>query len=526
MKNKANNIFFRKLRQQIFQYQLYLPGDRWLLAVSGGPDSMAMLYGVVKLRETTLIDLKYLHVAHLNHQLRAEESDADAEFVRKQARLLGLPVTISSENVAETSQQTNESVETAARNSRYRFLAETALEHNCNKIVLGHNADDNIETILHRIIRGTGIRGLAGIPSVRALSTYKETAGLPEDKEDAFNKGKDDTIAEPAEKKIFLIRPLLSLRRLEIENFLGKQKIECRLDRSNLCSDYTRNRIRNSLLPLLEKQYNPRITDSLTRLGHIAEQFRENLAEQTEEMRRNLIVSPINENHIIVDGESLANLNEFQQMELVHQVLQVLKVPLRRMGYKQFRSILNIIQRKDQARSTVNLPEGLKVMRQSKNVIFQKGVTEDISVYSGEQYLTPFPGETILDQPWWLINPVETEPVGISSVKTEMMAEGEQFLDKFRQNKHPFEEVIDRDRLRGNLYIRGRRDGDRFQALGSAGEKKLGDFFTDQKIPVYLRNQTGLLCDQEGIIWVMGLRISERVKITSTTKSLLKLTLQ
>ena len=198
MTDIAQDNFLQKISQQIRDHRMFAPQDRWLLAVSGGCDSMAMLHGLCMLRQTQMPELSNLQVAHLNHQLRGTESDTDAEFVQHQSKSLGLEVTLGSIDVARIAHETNQSLETAARQQRYQFLAETARARSCNKIALAHNADDNVETILHRIIRGTGIRGLAGIPAVRSLTETEEQTvsnGNPE---------------------LLLIRPLLNASRSEI----------------------------------------------------------------------------------------------------------------------------------------------------------------------------------------------------------------------------------------------------------------------------------------------------------------------
>ena len=159
----------RVVREQIADCGMLSAHDRWLVAVSGGADSMALLAALVRLREGGMRELEYVHVGHLNHGLRGAESEADAALVEAAARRAGLEVTVGAADVRAAAERRGVSVELAGREERYRFLTETAEKTGCRKIAVGHTADDNVETILQRLIRGTGIRGLAGIPAAREL---------------------------------------------------------------------------------------------------------------------------------------------------------------------------------------------------------------------------------------------------------------------------------------------------------------------------------------------------------------------
>ncbi len=211
---------------------------RILVAVSGGADSMALLRGLLHLRDEFQLAL---HVGHLDHQLRGAASRADADWLESVCHELDVPLTIGRANVAQTASRAGKGIEETARDARYEFLEMTALEKDCGVIALAHTADDQAETILHHILRGTGLAGLRGIPREREL-----------------------------ESRVRLLRPLLDVERITMRDYLAQIGQAFREDESNVDESFTRNRIRRRLLPLLADDYNPQIRQALLRLGRQA----------------------------------------------------------------------------------------------------------------------------------------------------------------------------------------------------------------------------------------------------------------
>ncbi|MDQ1328427.1 MAG: tRNA(Ile)-lysidine synthase, partial [Candidatus Poribacteria bacterium] len=208
------------------------PKDKIILAVSGGPDSTALLYLMYDLMD----ELKYsLHIIHLNHNLRGEESDADEEFVREHAKKLDLPITVESINV-KSMITSKESLESGARRIRYKFYERVMSEIGANKVAQGHTADDQTETVIMRFLRGSGTKGLSGIPPIR------------------------DGI---------YIRPLIETTRREVEEYLQSLNINPRLDSSNISTEYERNKIRHELIPIIERNYSPNIKRILQQTADI-----------------------------------------------------------------------------------------------------------------------------------------------------------------------------------------------------------------------------------------------------------------
>ena len=213
-----------------------------VVAVSGGRDSVALLHALHQLRQTAdTPPAGILHVAHLNHRLRGSDSEADERFVRQLCEDLSLPLDVQQADVAGRASQAGDGIEAAARDARYEFLREAAGRRGARYLATGHTRDDQVETILHRILRGTGIAGLSGMPSTRPLG-----------------------------EGLTLVRPLLQISREEVDDYIRQQQIAFREDQSNADERFTRNRLRNDLLPKLRAEFNPAVDEALWRLGELA----------------------------------------------------------------------------------------------------------------------------------------------------------------------------------------------------------------------------------------------------------------
>ena len=484
--------FLGELRRQIEDEGLLSGSGRWVLAVSGGPDSMAMLCGIVSLG---LEGLRYVHVAHLNHQLRGGESEGDAEFVWGQADRLGLECTVGSVDVMGLAEQWGESVETAARRARYEFLGRVAREQQCDAVAVGHNADDNVETILQRIVRGTGVRGLAGIGPQRVLD-IGDGGGT-----------------------VRVVRPLLGIRRAAIEDYLRAERIQWRVDRSNLENDYTRNRIRNELLPLLREQYNAGVDDALLRLGRTAEGLAGALGKEAAGILQKVMLRR-GEGCVVLDAAAMGQLAEVQQAEVVQLALDELGVPRRRIGFRQVVAVLELVAGcgTEQVRQ---LPYGVRVRRDGGEVVLERG--GGIGSGNKEGYCVQGDVEVALHGVTEALGAMMWYDGGdgkvreLEGVNAAVLERDQVDVEAFRKAKGAGEEMLDADTVVGVLRLRCWRDGDRFAGLGGTGSKTLGDFLTDAKVPNGVRGRLALLADDEGVVWVMGLRIANRVKVTTGT---------
>jgi tRNA(Ile)-lysidine synthase len=220
-----------------------LDGKNVLIAVSGGADSVALLRGLCELQAELRLRL---HAAHLNHQLRGDAADADARWIADLCGRLDVPATIGTADVQALADESGNGVEEAARRARYAFLEETAAAIGCTHLAVAHTADDQAETILHHILRGTGLAGLRGMPAAR-----------------------------PLKSGLLLVRPLLAVDRPAVLRFLADLWQDYRHDPSNADPAFTRNRIRERLLPLLEAEFNPQIREALRKLGRQAAGWQE-----------------------------------------------------------------------------------------------------------------------------------------------------------------------------------------------------------------------------------------------------------
>ncbi|MCA9041935.1 MAG: tRNA lysidine(34) synthetase TilS [Planctomycetaceae bacterium] len=223
-----------------------------LIGLSGGPDSVALIRGLMNLREEYSIEI---HAAHLNHQLRGEESDQDADWVKQFCEQNKIPLTLKSLPVAEYAREKRLGIEEAARRVRYEFLNETASELECRQIGLAHHADDQVETVLHHFLRGTGLRGLAGMKMRRQLN-----------------------------EKLVLVRPMLGIRRADIVAALKEWGQVCLQDSTNSETHYTRNRLRLELLPKLEQDYNKQVTEAILSLSRQARESQELMQHDADQL--------------------------------------------------------------------------------------------------------------------------------------------------------------------------------------------------------------------------------------------------
>lgn len=486
--------------EQIEACEMFAQGDRWLLAVSGGADSMALMHIVASLRDQGSLKLQYIHIAHLNHQLRGNESDADAAFVAEQAKKLSLEVTNGTADINNLPRASGESIETAARRYRYEFLAETAAENHCNKIALAHHANDNVETILQRIIRGTGVRGLAGIPAVRKLN-----------------------VEDTAETPILIVRPMLNLRRKQIEEFMRKGQLPYRVDSSNLSKTPFRNRVRHDLIPMLASEYNPKVFEAIERLSYTATWVAEILSCDAKADYLDILQEHQGD-RVVLDAQKLHEKPMIQQTEIIHHALSALHIPLRRIGYKHIAAVLRRIAKNNQQTWQIQLPGSVIVSLDSTQLAIEIDTTSrELDIVPLCQITLTLQGSTTLPEGYVGWNAVDNTKKPITTIAAQSEQINSVELANLRSKHEHYQESLDAEQITGALLLRTRQRGDRFRPLGAPGFKTIGDFFTDQKVPEQLRDRIPLLCDDQGVVWVIGMRIAERVKVTKTTKNALKL---
>jgi tRNA(Ile)-lysidine synthase len=300
------------------------PEDAWdvsvLIGVSGGADSVALLKSLHEVRPESANGR--LIVAHYNHQLRGEDSAADANFVQDLAVSLDLTSEIGSPD------QQIDSDEESLRDARYAFFRQTADRCGARYIALAHTADDQVETVLHRIIRGTGLGGLTGIPRIRRLSHATS-----------------------------IVRPLLSTTRVEIINYLLDCGQEFRIDASNSDQKYTRNRIRHQLLPLLEESFNPQVREAIRRLSETATEAEKFVATQVEQLMRSALIDS-SPQKIRIDRKQLTETPKFLVQEFFRSIWQMQKWPQQAMTQSHWEALATLVT---STKQTQIFPGGLQV---------------------------------------------------------------------------------------------------------------------------------------------------------------------
>jgi tRNA(Ile)-lysidine synthase len=469
MKRERQQPLEQQVLDFIRQHRLVSGGEKLVVAVSGGADSVCLLHILVKLQKELKIKL---HLAHLNHQLRGAESDADADYVTELARQLGVPATIEGRDVKGYQAQKHLSLEEAAREVRYRFLAEVAGSIVTDRVAVGHTRDDHIETIVMHLIRGSGTRGLRGLQAV--------------------------TLWQSAEKSLTIIRPLLEISHQQTESYCREHRLTPRLDASNLSLSPLRNRIRQQLLPLLES-YNPAVAEALLRTGRITSDDIDFLDEQVARLWDE--VARQQENSVILDKARFDQLPPALKRYLLRAAVEKLLGSAKDIEMRHIEEMMSLAAKP--AGKRLNLPGGLTFSIEYNQYQLAKDLAalSPLPELEGESQLN-VPGETRL--PGWRIK--------ATIIDRKEMAE-----------KNNFTAYLDLSKTGDKLLVRPRRRGDRFQPLGLPQPKKLGEFMIDAKIPQAWRGKIPIVCSGEQILWVVGWRLDEQAKVSQDTKQVLRL---
>jgi len=468
------------LEQQVFdfirQHHLLLTNEKLVVAVSGGADSVCLLHILVGLKEKLKVKL---HLAHLNHQLRGADSEADADYVSGLARKLGIPATIERRDVKGYQKQERLSPEEAAREVRYHFLTEVAGATGAKRVAVGHTRDDHIETILMHLIRGAGTRGMRGL---QPYTEWPSKSG-----------------------GLLVIRPLLEVSHEDIEGYCRQHQLAPRLDASNLSLSPLRNRIRQQLLPLLQS-YNPGIAEALLRTGRIAGDDIDFLDRETARLWGK--IARQEGDVIILDRKGVDRLPPTLQRYLLRASAEKLLGNAKDIEMRHIENMMAALGKP--AGKSLSLPGGLTFATGYD----QHQLATDITGLSPfpkleREVQLNIPGQTRL--PGWLVKATITEPSTIKGKGIQGMG----------LTKNDFTARLDLAKTGDKLTVRARKRGERFQPLGLPQPKKLGEFMIDTKIPQAWRQHIPIVCSPEQIVWVVGWRIDERVKVSQTTKQVL-----
>lgn len=446
-------------------HELIQPDERILVGVSGGPDSTALLQLLHRLAHLWSITLG---VAHFDHALRGADSRADAAWVADLAASLKLPFYLGTAAVRRHQQEQKISLQTAARQLRYKFFQEIKGKYCYQRLALGHTADDQVELFFLRLLRGAGPEGIKGM-----------WPGNPEG----------------------TIRPLLGSSKAQIVAWLESENLLYRLDTSNLSRAYRRNQVRLDLLPHL-LDYNPRLGEAINRYQTLLQEQEDYLQKEASQVFAGWRVDA-HQGWLHLPVAKLLALHPALQKKVLRLACAQVGVPLERLAYQHLEAALHLC-RQPQATGEISLPGAWRLVREGNQVVWQTAPppllpSAEFEISSPETGRCSFLDWTFT----WNTCP----------------ATGQEDLITRRTDTA----LMDLQRLGFPLRLRTFRPGDRFQPLGMTGGKKLQDFFVDAKIPRLHRPFLPILVSRDQIIWVVGHRLSESVKVTPQTRLILRM---
>lgn len=427
-----------KVLKTIKEKNLIEKGDTILVAVSGGPDSIALLHVLNAIKETYNLRL---YACHLNHMLRGDAADGDADYVRDICQHLSIECFIEKKDINQLTKELKMSFEEAAREARYDMFYRLAGRVGADKIAIAQNMNDQAETILMRLFRGSGLEGLGAI------------------------KFKRDQI----------IRPILGIDRATIEHYCHINHLRPRVDHTNFQTDYTRNKIRLDLLPMIKETFNDQIIERLYETTMLLQDDLDYISGHVEDLYKTF------KDHKL----------PLKELDVHPAILSRL---IRRL-FLDFGCLKNI--------TVKNIRDITQLIHKGTHGKYLQYNQLKFEINYGELWI------------YTISDPINEE-IQLSDQVT--FQDYEFFLNDL------YDAIsIDESKVQGPLTIRTRKAGDKFYPLGMQGGKKLKDFFIDLKIPSKLRDEIPLICDSDSIIWVVGYRMSEKYKISNKTKNVIQI---
>ncbi len=448
----------QKALKFIDENNLINKGDKILVAFSGGADSVFLLHFLIKYKRRLGIEIAAFH---LNHKFRGKSADKDEKFCAEFCRKYRVEYYKVSKDVKAFAKKKKVSVEEAGREIRYRELIKTANKISADKIATAHNASDNVETILLNLIKGTGVKGLAGIPV----------------------------------KRENIIRPILRLSADEIRNYLKKNKIDYRFDKSNLDSDYERNFLRNEIIPKLKKRLNTRLEEKIGSTASIITDVNSFIESQVQKLKK--IAAEFDSKTLKIYLNKILGIDKsLQSIFLKSAIEQKFAIELTSQNIKSLIELMSA-----QTGKSVQLKENVFASKERNTILINRQLKKRSKKVSNKIKI----GQTI---------ELDGKILSITEINKKAL----------RFNSDKSVEYISSDSLDKTFEIRKWKPGDKFQPIGFKGTKKVSDYLTDQKISSYLKKDILVLVNKGKIVWVIGLRIDEQFKVTGETKNILKLT--
>lgn len=446
--------------------------DAVLLGISGGPDSLALLLLFLKLKKKSNGCLK-LFAVHINHKIRKAESDTDENFVRTLCKKHKVKLFVRNIDVVGLAKKKKLSLEDAARNARFKVFELICNQNNIKKVALAHTKNDQAETFLMRVLRGSGLQGLSGIWPVRKHNN------------------------------IVLIRPLLNISKKEILQFLRASGDTYCIDSTNRKDDYLRNKIRLKTIPYLKRNFNIKLEDVFCREADILREAYSYVRSEASSKYLNIVSR--------TRGIININLNKLEMLPktLAYEILRIAilesKANLKDISYDNLHDILRLSQRK-QGSQILYIDNDIKIVREYSNLAVSSLSERETRGKIKPCKLIKINGEVILRN---LDCKISTKILKDKAAKLI--------------NENASKEYIDFNKINKKLSVRTRKSGDKFKPLGLKRKKSLKKFFIDMKIPAAQRDFIPLLVDGDQIVWVAGIRLSEDYKVTGAAKRILEL---
>jgi len=435
------SVVLQKIIKTIKKQNMIHPGEKILAGLSGGADSCCLLHILLTLRESLSFTVGAVHV---HHGLRGTQADKDEEFVVYLCRRLRVPLTVFHRDVLAKARKDGLTIEAAGREARQEAYGEALRIHRADKIALAHNQNDQAETILLNLIRGSGMKGLAGIPAVRGS----------------------------------IIRPLIEIERWEIENYCSENAIAFRTDESNFSGDYRRNRIRLELIPHLKERYNPSVVKTLSRTGLILREDEELIDELTDAYFEKALTK-MDENNIFMDITTIRGYPDAMKRRVIRKALERLGL-LTDITFLHSENILELML--GQTGKSLDLPSGLKVKNAYGSLVLSR---KNDKLGDGFSY------KICLDDMIYIKE--ANKYITMSMEKVEIP---EKYVNIYTKK-------FSYDRIKNEISLRNRRSGDRIYFKSIGGHKKIKDYFIDKKTPRELRNKIPLLADGGEIMWIL-----------------------
>ncbi|WP_019420306.1 tRNA lysidine(34) synthetase TilS [Paenibacillus sp. OSY-SE] len=501
-----------RLKDSAEQRLLWHEEDTIVVAVSGGPDSMLLLYALHELIEQREVDGRgRLIVAHVHHGFRSRESDEEALFVEREAQKLGLPFAMTRVDAPGLAEQRGLNPQAAARELRYTFLQDVAQRYDASHIALAHHADDQAETVLMRMLRGTGSTGLAG------MAWKREEGGLT------------------------YIRPLLHMRKTDILEWCAMRNIPYVTDSSNTKRDYTRNRLRLDILPLLENE-NPQLVSALCRMADTLRDEADWLEEETHRLFQRHVKTVNNDegspfvshagSGYLLDRKTFCNTHVALQRRLIKLILNYLTREAEQIDFDVIDTLRNAAAREHPSTWRMDVSRDVAFVREYDRLLWLRqdvSASDDIRcVKSLTIHRTSTSGHLSLplnnSMLHWMIR---------AAADRDATSNMRHLIDSSDSSAGPrvrgrtWEAQFDADTLCWPLHVRSRQPGDRMRVQGLNGSKKVQDMFVDAKIGPSLRSFIPIVTDHNGqIVWVPGVRRSDVALVQPSTQYIIHFVLE